>query len=97
MDLVAGVLFARLSNRREPSNKRHTWVIVSDPLRDAGSVLLVNFTDADYWVDSSCEFQAGEHPCFTKRSRAAYPANERAAINSPDHLATFPCQIRYRA
>ena len=81
MDLQAGALFARLSNRREPPHKRHTWVIVSDPLRDAERVLLVNFTDADYRVDGSCEFQPDEHSCFTKRSRAAYQLAEAVTLD----------------
>lgn len=80
MELRAGTLFARLDHPNEPADRRHTWVIVSDPTTDPSAVLLVNFTDGAYWPDDACELQPGEHPCITKVSRVAYRFGETVTL-----------------
>jgi hypothetical protein len=40
----------------------HLWVVISDPVKDANNVLIVNFTTWRSDSDPACILQASEHP-----------------------------------
>lgn len=80
---VPGLIFRRLDNRSEP--KPHPWVVLSDPLEDPESVILVNLTDGERWGDPACEIGGDEHPAIKKRSRVAYRLAEILSLRVLTH------------
>jgi hypothetical protein len=41
---------------------KHVWMIISDPARGAGRVLIVNFTSRAPHIDNACPVSPGDHP-----------------------------------
>ncbi len=50
----------------------HFWVVLSDPSKDDGRVLVVNWTTHEAYKEQTCILEAGEHACITRRSCVYY-------------------------
>jgi hypothetical protein len=50
----------------------HTWVVLSDPVKDAERVLVVNWTTLEAYKEQTCILEAGEHACISRRSCVYY-------------------------
>jgi hypothetical protein len=57
---------------RDRSVDTHLWVVISDPRRDPGRVIMVSVTTFEDYKEDVCPINAGDHPRVTHRSCVAY-------------------------
>ena len=50
----------------------HTWVVLSDPAKDADRILVVNWTTHEAYKEQTCILETGEHACISRRSCVYY-------------------------
>jgi hypothetical protein len=56
------------------SYSEHLWIVISDPAKDNGRVLLVNFSSVKPGVpfDPACVLEVGDHPYITQETFVYY-------------------------
>jgi hypothetical protein len=57
---------------KDRSVDTHLWVVISDPERDAGRVLIVSLTTYEPYKEDVCLLDVGDHPRVTHRTCVAY-------------------------
>ena len=57
---------------RDRSVDTHLWVVISDPQRAPGRVIMVSVTTFEDYKEDVCPINAGDHPRVTHRSCVAY-------------------------
>ncbi len=57
---------------RDRSVDTHLWVVISDPQKDPGRVIMVSVTTFEDYKEDVCPIDAGDHPRVTHRSCVAY-------------------------
>jgi hypothetical protein len=57
---------------RDRSVDTHLWVVISDPQKDPGRVIMVSVTTFEDYKEDVCPINAGDHPRVTHRSCVAY-------------------------
>ena len=72
---------------RDRSVDTHLWVVISDPQKDPGRVIMVSVTTFEDYKEDVCPINAGDHPRVTHRSCVAY---HEARMKTLERLIALP-------
>ena len=67
---------------RDRSVDAHLWVVISDPGKNTGQVLIVSMTTYESYKEDVCLLDAGDHPRISHKSCIAYDQARQIALET---------------